>query len=177
MDTLIAKAKKIKLLILDIDGVLTDGRLYFSNHEDFAITFHIQDGLGINLLHRAGIEVAFMSGRQSQAVLTRAQELNIKYLYLGCKNKQIAYTELRDKLKLSDEQIAYVGDDWIDIPPLEMAGLKFTVPNAVAEVKAIVDWCSPRAGGEGGVRDICDFILKAQGKFDDLLKEFSVKKL
>ena len=139
MDIVIEKAKKIKLLILDIDGVLTDGRIYFNNQAELSIAFHIHDGLGIGLVQHAGIEVALISGRESEA--------------------------------------AYVGDDWIDIAPLQMAGLKLTVPNAVTEVKALADWCPPRAGGEGGVRDICDFILKAQGKFDPLLKEFSVKKL
>jgi len=173
----IEKAKKIKLLILDIDGVLTDGRLYFNNQNEISVAFHIHDGLGMVLIRKAGIEIALISGRDSKAVQGRAQELNINYVYLGCKNKQNAYTELRDKLKLSDEEIAYVGDDWIDIAPLQMAGLKFTVPNAVAEVKELADWCSPRAGGEGAVRDICDFLLKAQGKFDLMLKEFSVKKL
>lgn len=172
MNHILDKAKKIKLVILDVDGVLTDGTLYFHNVEEVVVGFNIQDGLGIQLLQKVGIQVAIITGRTSNAVLRRASQLNIQHVYTGCANKYAAYTELKEKLGIIDEVIAYAGDDWIDIPVMRHVGLKITVPNAVAEVKALADWQTPRAGGQGAVRDICDLLLKAQGQFDNLLQTY-----
>jgi 3-deoxy-D-manno-octulosonate 8-phosphate phosphatase (KDO 8-P phosphatase) len=167
-----AKAKKIKLAIFDVDGVMTDGTLYFRDTDDVAIGFNIQDGLGIQLLHQAGIQVAIITGRSGNAVPKRAAMLGIQHLYTGCSDKFGAYTELKTKLGVQDEEVAYAGDDWIDIPVMRHVGLKIAVPNAVAEVKAIADWQTPRAGGQGAVRDISDLLLKAQGHFENLLKKY-----
>lgn len=172
-NTILEKAKSIKLLILDVDGVLTDGALYaHEDKQDYSVGFFIQDGLGIKLLKKVGIEIAVISGRNSPAVKKRTDQLGIKHVYLGCENKFEQYQELKNTLKLSDEHIAYAGDDWIDIPAMQHAGLKITVPNAAAEVKALADWETPRSGGQGAVRDACELILKAQGHFDTLLASY-----
>lgn len=167
-----AKAKKIKLAIFDVDGVFTDGKLYYTAEGEVTLGFYIHDGLGIDLLHRAGIETAIISGRKSSALEKRAAQLNIKHLYLGCNQKAVAYKELREKLQLTDEQIAYTGDDWIDIPAMQLAGLKIAVANAVPEIKKLADWETEHKGGKGAVRDVCELILKAQDKFDSLLNDF-----
>jgi 3-deoxy-D-manno-octulosonate 8-phosphate phosphatase (KDO 8-P phosphatase) len=173
-DTILNKAKSIKLLVLDVDGVMTDGSLYaHEDKQDFSIGFYIQDGLGIKLLKQVGIEIAIITGRNSPAVEKRTTQLGIKHVFLGCENKLEKYIELKEKLKLADEQIAYAGDDWVDIPPMRHAGFKITVPNAVAEVKAIADWETPHGGGQGAVRDACILILKAQGHYDNLLASYN----
>jgi 3-deoxy-D-manno-octulosonate 8-phosphate phosphatase (KDO 8-P phosphatase) len=172
MKKIYAKAKKIKLLILDVDGVLTDGRLFYSEQGEVTLGFHIHDGLGIDLLHRAGIDTAIISGRKAGAVEKRAEQLKIRHVYLGCAQKAIVYKELREKLQLTDEQIAYVGDDWIDIPAMRQVGLKIAVANAMPEVKDIADWKTPKNGGKGAVRDVCELLLKAQDQYDGLLASY-----
>ena len=171
-DTVLAKALPIKLAIFDVDGVLTDGRLYDDDEHDFAVSFYIHDGLGLKLLQQAGIVVAIITGRNSPAVAKRMQRLNIADVYLGCNNKFEAYNALKTKYHLDDEQIAYAGDDWVDIPAMRHAGLKIAVPNAVTEIKELADWETSRCGGLGAARDICDLLLKAQGHFDKLLASF-----
>lgn len=172
MHTIIEKAKKIKLAIFDVDGVMTDGSLYFHDTAEVVLGFYIQDGLGIKLLQNTGVQIAIITGRPGQAVLHRAHNLGIQHIYSGCADKFTAYTELKAKIGVLDEQVAYTGDDWIDIPVMRHVGLKIAVPNAVDEIKALADWQTPRKGGQGAVRDVCDLILKAQGNFENLLQKY-----
>ena len=172
MDPILEKAKKIKLAIFDVDGVMTDGSLYFHATEETVVGFHIHDGLGIQLLQKSGVHVAIISGRASKPVQKRADYLKIPHIYLGCADKYAVYMELKQKLNLTDEAVAYTGDDWVDIPVMRHVGLKIAVPNARAEIKALADWQTSCAGGQGAVRDVCEFILKAQGHFDALLQTY-----
>lgn len=172
MNTVNEKAKKIKLVIFDVDGVLTNGQLYFNEQGEVTLGFYIQDGLGIDLLHKAGIIPAIISGRRVGAIEKRAAQLNIHHVFLGIKDKDVVYRQLRDQLNLSDEQVAYVGDDWIDLRVLKQVGLKIAVANAVPEVKAIADWETPHEGGRGAVRDACELIIKSQNQFDALLNQY-----
>lgn len=171
-DDVTHKAKRIKLLILDVDGVLTDGTLYYANNGDELKRFHIHDGLGIQLAQQAGIEIAIISGKNSEPLSRRIQELGIKHAYLGCQNKLPPYEELKTKLTINDDEIAYMGDDLPDLPLLQRAGVAITVPNAVADVKQHVDYITHLPGGQGAVREACVLLLKAQSRYQDVLKSY-----
>ncbi len=169
---IIEKAKQIKLLILDVDGVLTDGRLYFDNDGNEYKSFNAQDGHGIKMLRQVGIEIAVISGRKSVVVAKRMQDLGINHVYLGYDDKRVALSELLDKLALSSQQIAHVGDDVLDLPIMSRVGLGIAVADANFAVKQYADACTTRAGGLGAVREVCDFILQAQGHFDALISAY-----
>ncbi len=157
-------AKKVKLLILDVDGVLTDNGLYLDDRGIESKKFNVSDGMGIQLAQKAGIKVALISGRPSKATQFRASQLRIKHIYLGQPDKIKAYRRLRTNLKLKDDQIAYMGDDILDVPLLKRVGLPICVRNANARVKRFARLVTKTKGGEGAVREVVDFILKAQGK-------------
>ncbi len=175
MDELIAKAKSIKLLILDVDGVLTDGRIYLNDNGTQQLAFHIQDGLGIKLLQKTGVEVAIITGRQSQVVALRAEILGIKYVYQGNVDKRAAYQDLRLLLALTDAEIAYVGDDLPDLPLLQQVGLPIAVANARPIIKAQAAWQTQSHGGQGAVREACELIMQAQGNWEKTIHEFYAK--
>lgn len=158
-------AKKIKLLILDVDGVLTDGRIIYCGNEEIK-NFHAHDGLGIKLLKSTGVEVAIISARTSQAVEKRAKELHISHCYLGQTDKTIAFHHLLKTLDLKPEQAAYVGDDLADLKLLKQVGMSITVSNATHLAKAAADWQTIAAGGFGAVREICEAIMQAQDTFE-----------
>ncbi|MEZ5547044.1 MAG: HAD family hydrolase [Pseudomonadales bacterium] len=166
------KAKAIKLLVLDIDGVMTDGRLYFSAQGEALKVFNILDGLGIKLLRNSGVEVAIISGRRSEALAKRASDLGINHLYQGREDKIQALTELITPLELSFAEVAHLGDDLPDLPVIRKVGLGMAVANAYELVKHHADWCSTAKGGEGAVREACDFIMSAQGTLDDALQPY-----
>jgi 3-deoxy-D-manno-octulosonate 8-phosphate phosphatase (KDO 8-P phosphatase) len=168
---LLEKARKIRLLALDVDGVLTDGNLYYDQSGNELKAFFTRDGLGIKALQRFGIRVALLSGRSSPIVIRRAQELGIDLLYQGCSDKLDAFKDLLGKTGVAAEEVCYAGDDWIDIPVLERAGLSVSVADADAVVKRRVHWVTEHAGGKGAVREICDLILLAQGFDQALLQE------
>jgi len=174
MDKLYAKAKAIKLLLLDVDGVLTNGNIFINDHGIQELAFHIQDGLGIKLIQKTGITVGIITGRQSQVVQLRAQMLGITHLYQGNVDKRAAYQELRRSLNLTDAQIAFVGDDLPDLPLLQQVGLSIAVANARDYIKNQADWCTKAQGGQGAVREVCEFIMQAQGTWDNLIREFYV---
>jgi len=153
------KAAKIKLLILDVDGVLTDGKIWYSDDGKEQKCFHTQDGLGMKRLKRAGIQIAIISGRQSEAVDRRMRELGISTVFQGQENKLAAYESLLTSCHVSPEEIAYIGDDSPDMLIMERVGFRIAVDNAVPEIKSIADWCTTRRGGEGAVREACEFIL------------------
>ena len=171
-EPVVAKAKHIKLLCLDVDGVLTDGRLYFDNNGIEYKCFHARDGHGLKLLRQAGIEVAVISGRKSQSVALRMQGLGIHYVYQGYDDKRSAFAELLQQTKLTAEQVAYVGDDLIDLPLMVRAGLAVAVADANFAVKQQADWCTATSGGLGAVREVCDLILQAQGCFEAILHSY-----
>lgn len=160
----IEKAKKIRLVIFDVDGVLTDGRLYFTPDGGEMKCFHVHDGLGIKHLLKNNIQVAIISGRKTPQVEKRMQELGVSFIYQNVEDKEPVYKALLEQLNLNDEQVAYVGDDLLDVALIERVGLGISVPNGHDSAKSIADWITNTAGGFGAAREICDFILKAQGK-------------
>jgi 3-deoxy-D-manno-octulosonate 8-phosphate phosphatase (KDO 8-P phosphatase) len=165
-------AADIKLLALDVDGVLTDGKLYFSNNGEEIKAFNTMDGLGLKMLQHAGITVALITGRQSEIVAVRAKNLGIKHVYQGRDDKLNILEELVNKLDLEYSQVAYAGDDLPDLACITQVKLGITVPNGHFLVKEAADAITSREGGSGAVREICDWILQAQDKFDDAVSPF-----
>ncbi|RDI48783.1 KdsC family phosphatase [Aquicella lusitana] len=172
---LVEKAKSIRLLILDIDGILTTGILYYGNQGIEVKGFSIYDGLGIKLLQKTGVQVAVISGKTSEAVLRRMRELNIEYAYLGQDDKLPAYEELKEKLQLNDQEIAYMGDDLPDLPLLRRAGFAITVPKAPTIIKQHADLITKTKAGKGAVREICEFIMEAQGQYQSVIQSYLTK--
>ena len=166
------KARSIKLLALDVDGVLTDGRLYFSSLGDEIKAFNSLDGQGIKLLQQYGIDVAIITARQSALVEARANNLGIRYLYQGQKDKLSAINKLMKTLEIDYPHIAYAGDDLPDLAVMRRVGLGIAVSNAHDSVKETAHWHTHKQGGEGAVREICDLILKAQGKYQQAIESF-----
>lgn len=164
----IEQAAKVKLLALDVDGVLTDGRLYYGNAGEELKAFNIKDGLGIKLLQRAGVAVAIITGRSSQLVERRAAELGIEEIIQGREDKRQALGELCRRLGLALDECAYMGDDLPDLSAITAAGLGMTVADAAAAVARAADWQSTAGGGAGAVREACEFILDARGQRDEL---------
>ncbi|MCK5828873.1 MAG: 3-deoxy-manno-octulosonate-8-phosphatase KdsC [Methylococcales bacterium] len=172
MQEIIEKAKKLKLLILDVDGVLTDGRLFFDDQGKEYKCFHARDGHGIKLLRETGVEIAVISGRKSNSVSIRMNNLGVEHVYQGHENKIAAFNEIIQKMSLKPEQVAHVGDDLLDLPIMTRVGLSIAVDDANEAVKEYADWCTTTMGGLGAVREVCDFIMKSQGTFDDILKRY-----
>jgi 3-deoxy-D-manno-octulosonate 8-phosphate phosphatase (KDO 8-P phosphatase) len=165
-------ASNISLAAFDVDGVMTDGKLYFSAQGDELKAFNILDGLGLKLLQNSGVEIAFITGRTSPLTEKRAKDLGIKHLIQGREDKKVALQTLADSLNTPMQQVAYVGDDLPDLGAIRMAGLGITVANACDFVKIHADWCTNLGGGEGAVREICDMILDAKGLKQQLLASF-----
>lgn len=172
MDSLQEKAARIKLLILDVDGVLTDGKLFFDHDGNEYKSFNSQDGHGIKLLRQTGVEVAVISGRKSPAVALRMNNLGISHVYQGHEDKRAAFQELLVKLSLNPEEIAYAGDDLLDLPIMSRVGLAIAVDNAADTVKLYAHWSTLRRGGEGAVREICDLIMQSQGHYDAIVDAY-----
>ncbi|MDH5432327.1 MAG: 3-deoxy-manno-octulosonate-8-phosphatase KdsC [Gammaproteobacteria bacterium] len=172
IDSIQSKAEKIKLLICDVDGVLSDGKVYYgSNGEEFK-NFNIKDGLGLKLLQSNGIQVAIITGRKSDIVERRAKELGISHLYQGQSDKQAAYDELLNKVGISKVQVAHVGDDLPDLPLMQQSAIGFCVADAHWYVKQNADYVTHLSGGCGAVREICDILLKANGCLEKVLKAY-----
>ncbi len=168
----INRVKKLKLLILDVDGVLTDGRLFFDHNGAEYKSFHARDGHGIKLLRKTGVEVAVISGRKSAVVSLRMKNLGIQHVYQGHEDKIGAFEEILSKMKISAEQVAHVGDDLLDLPLMIQAGLGIAVKDANFAVKDYADCITEIAGGLGAVREVCDFIMQVQGSFDSILQGY-----
>jgi 3-deoxy-D-manno-octulosonate 8-phosphate phosphatase (KDO 8-P phosphatase) len=156
------RARRVRLLVLDVDGVLTDGRLHITADGEETKVFHVRDGSGIVAAQRAGIQVAIISGRASAAVTRRAAELGIQHVRQGIGDKGAALEQLLDELQLAPELLACVGDDTPDLPMLERASLAIVVADAHASVRAVAHWITTAAGGHGAVREVCDLLLHAQ---------------
>lgn len=161
----------IRLLAMDVDGVLTDGGIFLTA-EGESKRFHVADGLGLRLALNGGLIVAWISGRASVVVERRAAELGITHLYQGASNKSAPMAELMGRYTLSAAHVAYVGDDWNDLPAFSVAGVKFAPANAAPEIKALADYVTEREGGSGAVREICDTLLKAQGRWNTALEQY-----
>ncbi|WP_020676493.1 KdsC family phosphatase [Geopsychrobacter electrodiphilus] len=166
------KAAGIKLLLLDVDGVMTNGQIIYDGAGNELKMFHVRDGHGLKLLQRAGIKVGIITGRSSQVVSRRAAELDIEILYQGALNKLDPYLEIVTQSGLREEQIAYMGDDLIDLPVLRRVGFSATVADADADVRGLVDYVSKFSGGAGAVREICDLLLKAGGHWDEVTARY-----
>ncbi|CUH94526.1 hypothetical protein P22_0592 [Propionispora sp. 2/2-37] len=167
-----SRAAHIKLLIFDVDGVLTDGTLPVGPEGEVMKVFYCHDGLGISLAHKAGLRTAIITARQSPMVSWRGEELKIQDVYQGAADKAEALTALADKHKLDLQEIAYVGDDINDLPVLTRVGLGCAPANAVAEVKKRAHYVATHSGGQGAVREIIEMILKAQGKWEALVATY-----
>ncbi|MEL0082329.1 MAG: 3-deoxy-manno-octulosonate-8-phosphatase KdsC [Gammaproteobacteria bacterium] len=156
------RASQIKLLILDVDGVLTDGRLWLGDDGAEYKAFNVKDGHGIKALIAHGVQVAVITGRRSSAVDRRMAELGIAHYYAGQSDKMAAYNELMDKLALEPEQVAYVGDDEPDVAVMQRSGLPVAVADAHSSARRVAGWITGNRGGEGAVREVCDLLIKAQ---------------
>jgi 3-deoxy-D-manno-octulosonate 8-phosphate phosphatase (KDO 8-P phosphatase) len=165
-------AKNIKLLLLDVDGVLTDGRLYYGNSGEELKAFNIQDGLGIKLLQQSGIQVGIITGRRSALLQRRAEELSISPLVQGREDKWAALGELMEDLTISLEEIAFVGDDLPDLAVIKRVGLGITPANGNSAVASQADWQTEKSGGDGAVREIAEMILTAQSKLESLVARY-----
>ena len=164
------RAARIKLLLMDCDGVLTDGRIWlFANGEEQK-GFHTRDGLGIDLWHRAGLSSGIISGRESSAVERRARALGMTYVWLGRSDKEQIFAETLSKARVTKEEVAYIGDDLNDIPLMVQAGLGVAVADASVETRLQAHYVTNLAGGCGAVREVIELILKAQDRWSDLIR-------
>jgi 3-deoxy-D-manno-octulosonate 8-phosphate phosphatase (KDO 8-P phosphatase) len=170
---IMAAAKKVKLLVLDVDGVLTDGSITLDSNGNEIKSFHVRDGHGIKMLQRAGCNIAIITGRNSKVVQLRADELGITEVYQKCLNKNEAYQQLLAKFGLTDREVAYVGDDVIDIPLLRRVGLPVTVADGVDEAKKLALFVTKNRGGHAAVREVADLLLKASGKWKAIIDEYN----
>ena len=165
------RAKRVKLLLLDVDGVLTDGRIILGNYGDEIKNFNVNDGFGIILLRRTGIKCAIITARLSKIVKIRAKQLSIDKVYQN-HYKIRSLNNILKKFKVKLEEVCFIGDDLIDIPILKRVGMAVAVPNGTKEVKDVAHHITQNNGGYGAVREICELILKAQGKWEEATKRY-----
>jgi 3-deoxy-D-manno-octulosonate 8-phosphate phosphatase (KDO 8-P phosphatase) len=174
---LLARAAKIKLILMDVDGVLTNGNLfYFPGPDGKPVefkSFNSQDGAGIHCLNLVGINTGVISGRDSQAVVERARILNIKYVYQGFLEKEATYEEILAKEGLTDESVCFIGDDFPDFILIKRAGLGVAVGNARPELKERAHYTTKANGGDGAVREVAELVIRARGEWDKVLKKFA----
>lgn len=168
----IEKAKSVKIVIFDVDGVMTDGRIYVDDKGVETKAFHVLDGFGLKLLQKNNIDIAIISGRDAPGVALRMEYLGIKHVFQGHIDKIEVYQNLINKLNLQDHEVAYVGDDLPDLVLLKRVGLPIAVPNAVREILDCTPYVTQAKGGKGAVREVCELILKAQGKWEAILNQY-----
>jgi 3-deoxy-D-manno-octulosonate 8-phosphate phosphatase (KDO 8-P phosphatase) len=166
------RARRIRLLLMDCDGVLTDGRIELLENGDEQKTFHTRDGQGISLFHRAGLQTGIISGRTSGAVERRAQDLRMSYVQQSVKDKIAALNEILAQANLSADDCAYIGDDLNDVPVMVRVGLAVAVADATVETKQAAHFVTEQKGGHGAVREVTDFILKAQDRWKELMEPY-----
>ena len=176
-DRLIQKLKKIKLIISDVDGVLTDGSIYIGSNGEEMKKFSVEDGAGVALARASGLIIALLSGRFSSATDIRAKELKIEDIYNGMLNKIPAYEELKRKYYLEDSEIVYIGDGLIDIPVMEKAGIPVSVKNAHPTAKGTAVYVTDKSGGSGALQETIELVLKAQNQYDDAINKMREKVL
>ncbi|KTD27820.1 MULTISPECIES: KdsC family phosphatase [Legionella] len=172
MNELLEKAKNIKCLICDVDGVLTDGLLYIDNFGNELKTFYVQDGMGLKFLMAAGIQVAVITTSQNAVIDHRMKQLGIQHYFKGQVDKNDAFNQLKLRLGLKNEEFAYIGDDLPDLAIIRQVGLGVAVANAVDQVKEFAVWQTEQAGGRGAVREVCDLILNAKQVYEMALARY-----
>ena len=171
-DDLQRRAQRIKLLLMDCDGVLTDGRLWLTAAGDEQKAFHARDGQGISLFHQAGLKTGIISGRKSNALERRAQELKVSYVRQQAKDKVKALEEILVEAKVSSDECAYIGDDLADISVMHRVGFAVAVADAAEETKAAAHYVTKLNGGQAAVREVTDLLLQAQGHWEELMNRY-----
>ena len=166
------RARRVKLLITDIDGVMTDGRIVYSVYGDELKFFDVTDGFGISLLNGVGIKTVIITAKRSRIVKIRARDLKVARAYAGFLDKRIPFDDVLKRFKIPAEEICFIGDDLMDISVLKRVGFAVSVPNGMEEVKAIAHHITSRSGGRGAVREICELILKSQDKWDEATSRY-----
>jgi 3-deoxy-D-manno-octulosonate 8-phosphate phosphatase (KDO 8-P phosphatase) len=169
---LLARFKNIKMLVLDVDGVMTNGGLTIGDDGQEYKTFHSHDGLGMKLLKASGVEMAIITGRTSNVVKKRAESTGVAHFYQGAEDKLVAFNELVAKSGLQASQCAFMGDDVVDLPPMLKCGLALAVPDSPTLVLKNAHYVTAKAGGHGAVREVCELIMQAQGTFDKQMVQF-----
>ena len=167
-----ARAARIKLIIFDVDGVLTDGSLYLDDEGRELKAFYSLDGHGIKMLKKSGVDIAIITGRSSNLMRVRAKNLNIDHLYQGAEDKLEAFMELANKLGMTSEQIAVMGDDVVDLPMMRRSGLSICVPAAPESVRHYTHYVTQLPGGKGAAREVCELIMRAQGTLEAQLAPY-----
>ncbi|HEU4842891.1 MAG TPA: HAD hydrolase family protein [Burkholderiaceae bacterium] len=170
----VARAAKVRLMIFDVDGVLTDGSLHYGAEGEALKTFNVHDGLGIKLLQESGVQTAIISARVSPQVVKRAADLGIGFLHQGGHDKLTPFKALLEKTGLTAEQVGFIGDDVVDLPILTRVGFAVAVPNGRADVQSRAHHVTQASGGGGAVREVCEFLLRAQGNYDKIMAQFLV---
>lgn len=168
----VERAKIIRLVIFDVDGVLTDGNLFIGDDKQEYKSFNSKDGHGMKMLIRSGVDIGIITGRTSKVVEHRVSDLGIKYVYQGCQDKLPAYEKLIAKLKLSHEETAFVGDDVVDLPIMLKVGLAISVHDGHHLVKNYAHWSTPSTGGRGAAREICEMIMHAQNNYGSAMQKY-----
>ena len=166
------KAKKVRLLIMDVDGVLTDGRIVYANSGDELKFFDVTDGMGLSMFSRAGLKSAILTAKKSKVVARRAKDMHVDKVYQNAMKKLEVFEKILTDFKVSPEEVCFIGDDVIDIPVLKKVGFAVCVPNAVPEVKNEVHYITKKEGGRGAVREVIDIILKTQGRWNEVMKRY-----
>ncbi len=172
MQDILERASRIRLAIFDVDGVLTDGSLYLGDDGQEYKAFHSRDGHGMVMLLGTGVRLAVITGRQSEVVRLRMESLGIPHIYQGQRDKIPAYLHLRDSLDLADSDIAYVGDDVVDLPIMRRVGLAVAVGDAHPAVRRHAHWCTSLGGGRGAAREVCELIMEAQGTLEPSIARY-----
>ncbi len=168
------KARKIKVLLLDVDGVLTDGAITMNDRGEEMKSFNVRDGQGIKLLQEGGVEVGLISGRFSKVVTYRARELGIRIVYQGVRNKLEGYEKIKARKGYKNPAVAYIGDDLMDLPLLRTVGLAITIGDGWEELKSRVDYVTAHKGGQGAVREVAELLLRAQDNWKKVISEYKL---
>ena len=171
-DDVVQRASRVSVLLLDVDGVLTDGRIVYAEHGDELKFFNVQDGAGMVFWNRMGLQSAIITSRKSRLVKRRAKELRVDFLVQGALMKLPPYERLLKRWRISDEEVCAIGDDLMELPLLRRVGLAVCVPRAVEEVKLCSHYVTTRPGGRGAVREVVDLILKARGLWDQTIARY-----
>lgn len=166
----LTRAREVRVLLLDVDGVLTDGTLIYSHEGQESKAFNTQDGFGLRLLREAGVELGVITARSSEAVTRRCANLKMRYVYQGADSKLTAYQEILDQSGCRPFEVAYMGDDWLDLALITRVGFSAAPANAVVEVREAVHYTTERTGGKGAVREVCNLILEAKGRYQELVQ-------
>lgn len=172
MKDILDKAKQIKLVIFDVDGVLTDGSLLYGDDGQEYKAFNCRDGLGMKMLQSTGVDIAIITGRTSKVVEIRMESLGIKHVYQGQLDKLVAFDHLLEQVGINADRVAYVGDDVVDLPVMLKVGLAIAVADAHNLVIKHAHWQTPHAGGRGAGRDVCEMIMEAQGHLDEKMRQY-----